>query len=103
MPYPFNTATTNAVARLGNFYNGTDYNATTNAGGLANNGHRVNFEPLLQDVATVVDSVSDAATAALAAADSATASATTANAAATSFIGTSTSAVSIGTASKTFS
>jgi hypothetical protein len=39
--------------RLNSFYNGNSYDPVQNPGGMANNGHRQNFVPALQDVAEV--------------------------------------------------
>lgn len=50
-----------AIDRLKNKYNGSGYNASTNPGGLADGGHRVNFEPALQDTATAGEAVAEQA------------------------------------------
>jgi len=60
MPYPFDTATTNAIARLAQ-YNSNNYDATSNAKGLAQGGHRINFVPSLQDVGITANSIAAAA------------------------------------------
>lgn len=45
-----------ALDRLANYYDGKrPYNAATNPGGFQFGGHRVNFEPALEDVATAVE------------------------------------------------
>ncbi|MEN8721876.1 MAG: hypothetical protein ABF335_03205 [Alphaproteobacteria bacterium] len=41
-----------AIDRLDSFYNGDAFDAGTNAGGMAEGGHRQNFEPALKDTAT---------------------------------------------------
>jgi hypothetical protein len=78
---------TDAVDRLEDLYNGGNYNASTNPGGLANDGHRINFVPALQDVATigagVADLASSTSTAAIAAATSASTATTQASIATT--------------------
>ena len=51
-----------ARARLGTFYNGSDYDASTNAGGMAGGGHRVNFEPSVQDIALIGTGIATLAT-----------------------------------------
>lgn len=51
-----------ASVRLATYYNGNNYDVSTNPGGLALGGHRVNFVPACQDIATVGQEVaSDAA------------------------------------------
>lgn len=99
------SAFTDAVARLASFFNGGNYSATTNAGGLANDGHRVNFVPALQDVATVGEGAADAATAAdaskTAAAASASTATTKASEAATSATAAAGSATTAGTSATT--
>lgn len=94
MPYPYDADTLDALDRLDSLYNGDDYDATTNPGGFAHGGHRVNFIPSLRDVATVGDSVADAADAAVTAADQASNYAT-------ALFATSTTAMTISTGSKT--
>lgn len=42
-----------AINRLATHYNGRSYDVTTNPGGFANDGHSVNFEPCLRDLAAV--------------------------------------------------
>jgi hypothetical protein len=91
-----------ASDRLASFYNGLAYNASTNAGGMASGGHRINFIPALQDVATVGGEVATNATAAASSASSASASATAAAASATSLQATSATSITIGTGSKVF-
>lgn len=46
-----------AIARLNDKYNGNNYNVSTNPGGMAADGHRVNFVPALQDVAVVGEAI----------------------------------------------
>lgn len=79
---------TDAIDRAENLYNGGNYNASTNPGGLANDGHRINFVPALQDVSIIGAGVaalaSSTSTAAIAAATSASAASTSASAASTS-------------------
>lgn len=60
-----------AIDRLKNKYNGSAYNALTNPGGLASGGHRVNFEPALQDTATAGEATAEQAEAAAGFADAA--------------------------------
>lgn len=55
------SAFTDALDRLATFYNGSNYSASTNPGGMANNGHRQNFIPALQDLSLVGSSVSSLA------------------------------------------
>lgn len=43
-----------ALTRLKSYYNGGDYDPTANAGGLNNNGHSINWEQLIRDIAEVV-------------------------------------------------
>ncbi len=78
---------TDAIDRAENLYNGGNYNASTNPGGLANDGHRINFVPALNDVATIGAGVADLAsptsTAAIAAATSASTATTQAGIATT--------------------
>ncbi len=42
-----------ALDRLGTFYNGNAFDAGTNPGGMAEGGHRQNFDPSLKDTATI--------------------------------------------------
>lgn len=102
MPFPFDAADIAAVARLSSFYNGNAYDASTNAGGMAVGGHRVNFVPSLQDVARVANAVSSAADYSGTQATNAAASAVTAASQAASLQGTSTTSVLIGTGAKSF-
>lgn len=102
MPFPPDAGDLAARARLADIYNGGDYDAGTNAGGLARGGHRVNFEPALQDVATVAAAVADAAEAAEGSATAAAVSETNALAAAEKLVATSSTSRSIGTGSKAF-
>ncbi len=44
---------TDALDRLANFYNGNAFDAGTNPGGMAEGGHRQNFDPSLKDAATI--------------------------------------------------
>lgn len=87
MPFPYDTGDQDAIDNLAGFYNGNDYDAGTNAGGLADGGHRVNFVPALQDVARVGEAIADAAdyaaTQATAAASSASSASTSASTAST--------------------
>lgn len=55
------TFPTDQVARLLAYYNDGAYDASTNPGGYAADGHRVNFVPTLQDIAAVTQYVGDAA------------------------------------------
>ncbi len=55
------TAVQQAITRLQEFYNGNAYDADTNAGGLAEGGHRVNEIPLAQDMADVAEAIADEA------------------------------------------
>jgi hypothetical protein len=55
----FPTLVQAAIDRLASFYNGNDYDAAGNPGGMANDGHRINFEPSLKDIATAGGGVSD--------------------------------------------
>lgn len=87
MAYPYDASTTTAIARLA-AANSNAYDAGTNPNGLARGGHRQNFAPDLNALATVANSVSDAANAA-------------SNLAA-NMAGTSVSSVTIGTGSKSF-
>ncbi|MEH2476254.1 hypothetical protein V1281_002577 [Nitrobacteraceae bacterium AZCC 2161] len=93
------TAFTDALTRLASYFNGSAYDASTNPGGLAAGGHRSNFTPALQDVATVGAGISTLATDAATSATSAANSATTAVAAATSLSGTSSTPKTITTGS----
>lgn len=102
MSYPYDAATTAALARCETLYNGNAYNPGTNPGGMAAGGHRINFVPALQDVALIADSVADAADAAALSASSASTSATSAANEAGRLNATSTTSVSIGTGSKSF-
>lgn len=61
MSFPWTTAQTTAVARLGT-YNSGAYNSSTNPKGFASGGHIINFIPALQDVATAAQAAADAAT-----------------------------------------
>lgn len=60
-----------AISRLASTYNGNAYNESTNAGGLAEGGHRYNFVPALQDLAEVAQAIEDEADAAAASASAA--------------------------------
>lgn len=102
MPFPYDGDTEDAIERADTYYNGNDYDASTNPGGFAQGGHRINFIPALQDVATIASSISAAATFAETQADAAAASAVDAAASATSLQGTSATSVAIGTGSKSF-
>jgi hypothetical protein len=102
MSYPWSGTITAAIARLASYYNGSDYNASTNPGGFGHGGHTTNFIPALQDDATVANAIADAADYANTAAVAAAASAVTAAAAATALIATSTTSVAIGVGSKSF-
>jgi len=53
-----------AIERLKNFYNSNAFNAGTNPGGFANDGHQVNFPASLDDVSDVGAAVGAAADAA---------------------------------------
>lgn len=46
-----------AIVRLASYYNNNPYNHSTNPGGFAGGGHRVNFPQALQDVATVARAI----------------------------------------------
>lgn len=87
---------TDAIARLLQ-YNGNNYNAGTNPKGLAAGGHRTNFTPALQDVATVGDGVSALAASAAASASAAATSETNAAASASKLSGTSSTSIAIPT------
>lgn len=89
------SAFTDAIARLASYFNGSDYNASTNPGGLAAGGHRTNFVPSLQDVATVGAGVASLADAAATSESKAAASAATAAAAVSALRGTSTTSKAI--------
>lgn len=102
MPYPYDPADLAAIDRLANFYNGGDYDASTNPGGMGRGGHRVNFENALADAARVGAANSAAAAAAGTSATSAGDSATAAALSAAKLIGTSTSSVAIGMGNKGF-
>lgn len=102
MAFPYDTDDQTAIDNLASVYNGSDYDAGTNPGGFGQGGHRTNFIPALQDVATVAEAVADAADAAETSATNAASSATDAEAAADSLAGTSTTSVAIGTGSKSF-
>ncbi len=73
------SAYTDALDRLGGFYNNGNYSATTNPGGFANDGHRVNFVNSLADVATAGEGISDIALAVAASQAAAAASASSAS------------------------
>ncbi len=73
---PYSPTVAAAIARLTSFYNGSAYNVSTNPGGLARGGNRVNFEPSLRDLASVADGVAGEATAAAASSAAASSSAT---------------------------
>lgn len=45
--------------RLATYYNGNNYDATLNPGGMANGGHRTNLIPAFQDVAVVGQDCAD--------------------------------------------
>lgn len=94
MPYPYDANDLAALNRLAVVYNGSDYDAGSNPGGMGHGGHRVNFIPSLQDHARVANAVG-------AAADSANISANAASNYATALSGTSTTSLTIGTGSKT--
>ena len=53
----YTTEEQDAISRLASTYNGNTYNAGTNPGGMAGGGHRTNFVPALQDLATVANAV----------------------------------------------
>lgn len=99
------SAFTDAVNRLENFYNNGNYSASSNPGGMANDGHRVNFINSLADVATVGEVAAEAAVAAAAsetaAAGSATTATTKAGEASTSATAAAGSATTAGTAATT--
>jgi len=71
----FSAPVLNAIDRLKNFYNSNAFNETTNAGGLANDGHQDNFPAALADLSDVADAVGTEAEAAVASVDAAAASA----------------------------
>lgn len=102
MTFPYDAPTLAAQTRLSSFYNGNDYDAGSNPGGMGAGGHRSNFIPSLQDVALLGDSIADAADAAEASADDASNAATTALGLATALTGTSVTSNSISTGSKAF-
>ena len=77
----FSSSVLDAIDRLLNKYNGNPYDQSTNEGGMAIGGHRVNEIPMAQDVANVASAV---ATEAAAAATSATNAADSESNAATS-------------------
>jgi hypothetical protein len=102
MPYPYDADDLAAKTRLDTVYNGNDYDAATNPGGMGAGGHRINFEPALSDVARVAGAVGDAAGAVNTKASEAAASATSAAGSAAKMSGTSTSSVEIATGAKAF-
>lgn len=71
-----------AIDRLSEYYNASDYDAGTNPGGMAAGGHRTNFIPSLQDLALVAPAIAIEATAAADSAVDADGSATAAAASA---------------------
>lgn len=71
----FSGTVLDAIARLASYYNGDNYNPSTNPGGMRNGGHRLNFAPALQDQALVADAVAAEAIAASASASAASSSA----------------------------
>src|SRR5262245_9377565 len=95
MPYPPDLTDQAAIDRLEAYYNGEDYNPSSNPGGFGHGGHRVNFIPSLRDVATTAEAIADAAAFAGQSADQASNYAT-------ALQGTSTSAHTISTGLKTF-
>jgi len=60
----YSQAILDAIDRLNNFYNSNAFNAGTNPGGFANDGHQVNFPASLDDVSNVGAAVGGAADAA---------------------------------------
>lgn len=61
MPTDFNDPTLlAALERLTDYYNSDAYDATTNPGGFANNGHQANFIPSLQDFGALCNALSSA-------------------------------------------
>lgn len=102
MAYPYDAGDLAAISRCGSFYNGNAYNASTNAGGMAAGGHRVNFTPSLQDAARIASAIALAASAADTSATAASSSAASAANSVAALTGTSTTSISIGTGSKTF-
>ena len=79
MPYPYDADDLAAIDRMANDYNGNDYDVSTNPYGFADGGHRVNFEPALQDVATAAAAMALAAEDAADSADTATTQASNAS------------------------
>lgn len=71
-----------AIDRLQNFYNGNPYDAATNAGGLAEGGHRENEIDMMQDVALAAEAIADEASGAATSAGNASTSETNAAASA---------------------
>lgn len=102
MAYPYDAATLAALTRLASYYNGNNYNAGSNPGGMGAGGHRTNFVPSLQDLTLVGTSVEDAADAAATSASAASTSATSSASQANTLTATSTTSLSIGTGSKAF-
>lgn len=96
---------TDAIDFLSNVVNGGNYSATTNPGGLANDGHRIVFVPALQAVATIGEGVSalalTVASDVVSAAASATTATTKAGEAASSATAAAGSATTAGTAATT--
>ncbi len=102
MAWPYDAEDLAAIERLESLYNGDAYNADTNPGGMAVGGHRINFEPALQDVARTGEAIAAAAEAVAADATAAGVSETNAAASAAKLIGSSTTSLAIGTGSKAF-
>ena len=102
MPFPYDTNDQDAIDNLASYYNGNDYDVATNPGGMADGGHRTNFEPALNDIATVAEAIADAAdaagTSATAAASSAASASTSASTATTQASNASASAAAAATA-----
>lgn len=101
MPFPYDADDLAAIDRLANFYNGGDYDASTNPGGMGRGGHRVNFESALTDAARAGAANAAAATAAGSSATAAGVSEVNAAASAAKLIGSSATSVAIGLGSKT--